>query len=121
MGSARSSLTRIDRGFGPIQIVADVVAQKPALDAAGEPVTVSVGQIRIWSNEAIPERRWRRSTAPPLRLQSRYERRDRAGPPVAAGSPAKTSGGLGSRSCDTFSFAPPPRRQSARNVVARPG
>jgi integrase len=89
VGKVESYANLIDRGFGPIQIAADVVAQKLALDAAGEPVIVSVGQIWIWSSEAIPERRWRRSTAPPLRLQGRYERRDRAGPPVAGRQPGK--------------------------------
>jgi integrase len=44
IGRVESYANLIDRGFGPIQIAAGVVAQKAALDAAGEPTTVSVGK-----------------------------------------------------------------------------
>jgi len=44
IGKVESYANLIDRGFGPIQIAAGVVAQKPALDADGLPTTVSVGK-----------------------------------------------------------------------------
>src|SRR6202051_3231245 len=43
IGNVESYANLIDRGFGPIQIAAGVVAQKPTLDAAGEP-TAAVGK-----------------------------------------------------------------------------
>jgi integrase len=44
IGKVESYANLIDRGFGPIQIAAGIVAQKPALDAAGEPTMVTVGK-----------------------------------------------------------------------------
>jgi integrase len=44
VGKVESYANLIDRGFGPIQVAAGVMAQKPALDAAGQPTTVSVGK-----------------------------------------------------------------------------
>jgi integrase len=44
LGKVESYANLIDRGFGPIQIAAGVVTQKPALDDAGEPTTVAVGK-----------------------------------------------------------------------------
>jgi integrase len=44
IGKVESYANLIDRGFGPIQIAAGVVVQKPALDEAGQPITVTVGK-----------------------------------------------------------------------------
>jgi integrase len=44
IGNVESYANLIDRGFGPIQIAAGVVVQKPALDEAGQPTTVAVGK-----------------------------------------------------------------------------
>jgi integrase len=44
IGNVESYANLIDRGFGPIQIAAGVVVQKPALDEAGQPATVAVGK-----------------------------------------------------------------------------
>jgi integrase len=44
IGKVESYANLIDRGFGPIQIAASVVTQKPALDEAGEPMMVSAGK-----------------------------------------------------------------------------
>jgi integrase len=44
IGNVESYANLIDRGFGPIQIAAGVVVQKPALDEGGQPATVAVGK-----------------------------------------------------------------------------
>lgn len=44
IGKVESYANLIDRGFGPIQIAAGVVAQKPVVDAAGAAMVVSVGK-----------------------------------------------------------------------------
>jgi integrase len=44
IGKVESYANLIDRGFGPIQIAAGVVAQKSALDAAGKPTITAVGR-----------------------------------------------------------------------------
>jgi integrase len=44
LGKVESYANLIEHGFAPIQIAAGVIAQKQALDAAGQPVTVSVAK-----------------------------------------------------------------------------
>lgn len=44
IGKVESYANLIDRGFGPIQIAAGVVIQKPALDDDGEPTMVAVAK-----------------------------------------------------------------------------
>jgi integrase len=44
IGKVESYANLIDRGFGPIQIAAGVITQKPALNDDGEPTTVAVGK-----------------------------------------------------------------------------
>jgi integrase len=47
VGKVESYANLVDRGFGPIQIAAGVVAQKPTLDEAGEPTAVTVGKFGL--------------------------------------------------------------------------
>jgi len=44
LGKVESYSNLIEHGFGPIQIAAGVTAQKPAMDADGEPATVVAGK-----------------------------------------------------------------------------